>query len=358
MNTAQPAVSVASLRPLGRTGVDVPRVIFGTSALGNLYAIPSDETKRDILGAITATLGPHAVLDTAGKYGAGLALECIGRGLREVGVPPDQITISNKLGWYRIPLAGAEPTFEPGVWKGLRFDAEQRISAESIIECHEQGCALLGEPYRPALLSVHDPDEYLAAAADDGDRSRRWDDVLGAYRALTELRRRGDIRGVGVGSKDWRTIRALADAVDLDWVMLACSLTVFTHPPELIAFVAELERHGVGIINSAVFNGGFLTGRSEYFDYRRVTPADAHHRALLSWRRGFLDVCSRHGVSPAAACVAFGLSVPAVACLALNSSKPSRIADNVALAHTEIPPALWTDLKREQLIDPEYPFLG
>ena len=34
-------------------------------------------------------------------------------------------------------------------------------------------------------------------------------------------------RGVGVGSKDWRVIRDLADKVDLDWVMLACSFTVY-----------------------------------------------------------------------------------------------------------------------------------
>jgi D-threo-aldose 1-dehydrogenase len=358
MTTVSAVDQTLPTRPLGRTGVAVPRVIFGTSALGNLYAIPNDETKLAILRAITTQLGQHAVLDSAGKYGAGLALEWIGRGLRELDVSHNEVTISNKLGWYRIPLAGTEPTFEPGVWKGLTFDAEQRISGEGIIQCHEQGCALLGPPYRPALLSVHDPDEYLAAATSDGDRNRRWHDVVQAYRALIDLRRRGKIRGVGVGSKDWRTIRTLADAVDLDWVMLACSFTVYTHPPELLAFIAELDQRRVGIINSAVFNGGFLTGHSEHFDYRLVLPTEARDRALLAWRDRFISVCQKHGVAPAAACVAFGLSAPGVVGIALNSSKPSRIAHNVALAHAVTPPALWTDLKSAKLIDPAYPYLG
>jgi D-threo-aldose 1-dehydrogenase len=336
----------------------MPRVIFGTSTLGNLYDIPSDETKRAVLDAVVTELGSHAVLDTAGKYGAGLALECIGRGLRELGVAATQVALSNKLGWYRIPLVGDEPTFEPGVWKGLRFDAEQRVSAEGIMACHEQGCELLGKPYRPALLSVHDPDEYLAAAQSESDRERRWQDVLGAYEALVQLRRQGEVRGVGVGAKDWRTIRALADTVDLDWVMLACSFTAFTHPPELVAFMAELGHRGVGIINSAVFHGGFLTGRGEYFDYRRVTPATGRDRALLAWRERFVEVCRHHEVTPAAASVAFGLSAPEVACIAVASAKPSRIADNVALAYGEVTPDLWAHLKRERLIDPEYPYLG
>jgi len=56
-----------------------------------------------------------AVFDSAGKYGAGLALEVLGQCLEELNVPPEKVVISNKLAWKRIPLPeGAEPTFEPG----------------------------------------------------------------------------------------------------------------------------------------------------------------------------------------------------------------------------------------------------
>lgn len=343
---------------LGKTRLEVPPVLFGTSALGNLYGDPGAATKQGIVRAIRQTLGTRMVLDSAGKYGAGLSLEWIGRALREEGIPPEDVVISNKLGWYRVPLTGPEPTFERGVWHGLEHDAEQRISGEGILACYEQGNALLGAPYRPALVSVHDPDEYLAGALTTLEREHRWTQVLDAYRALIDLRQRGLVKGVGVGSKDWRIIRDLAAVVDLDWVMFACSLTVFTHPPELLAFMADLHRRGVGIINSAVFNGGFLTGQSEYFDYRQVNPADERDRTLIAWRTRFLARCQEFAVSPTVACVAFGLSVPGTASIAMNSSKPARVAENLTLATTPVPPAFWAALKADRLIDPAYPHLG
>jgi len=340
---------------LGRTGLGVPRIIFGTSCLGNLYQAIPYETKLAIVREYFRHLPPPVVLDSAGKYGAGLALEVIGKALHEIGVSPADVVISNKLAWARVPLVGAEPTFEPGAWKGLEHDAEQRISYEGIRECWQQGCELLGEPYRPSLASVHDPDEYLAQASSPGERKERWRDVLGAYRALSELKERGEVRAVGVGSKDWTVVRELAKEVDLDWAMFACSLTVCTHPPELLQFVASLAERGVGIVNSAVFNAGFLIG-GEFFDYRRPDPiADV---SLFDWREKFLALCREHEVSPAAACVQFGLSPPGVVSVALNTSKAERVRQNVELVTTEIPDTFWVALKQSALIAEDYPYVG
>ncbi len=36
-------------RSIGKTGISIPPVIFGTSALGNLYSALSDETKTEII---------------------------------------------------------------------------------------------------------------------------------------------------------------------------------------------------------------------------------------------------------------------------------------------------------------------
>ncbi len=334
-------------RPFGRTGLQVPPVVFGTSCLGNLYRVVPDDTKLGIVSEIFQHCPAPVVLDSAGKYGAGLALEVIGNSLRRLKVSPADVVISNKLGWYRIPLRGPEPTFERGVWAGIQHDAESRISYEGIRQCYEQGCELLGGGYRPQLVSVHDPDEFLAAARTPEERQRRFDDVLGAYRALFELKRSGAVKAVGIGSKDWRVIREIAEKVDLDWVMFACSLTVYTHPPELLDFIAHLHTRGVGMINSAVFNAGFLTG-GEWFDYRRPDPvADA---PLFAWRERFLQICQRFAVKPAEACVQFGLQVPGIVAVALNTEKPERIKANLASGVATIPSDFWTALKSENLI--------
>ena len=36
-------------RPIGTTGIKLPQIIFGTSALGNLYTALDDETKNSIV---------------------------------------------------------------------------------------------------------------------------------------------------------------------------------------------------------------------------------------------------------------------------------------------------------------------
>ncbi len=96
------------------------------------------------------------------------------------------------------------------MWAGIGDDAEWRISHDGVLQCYEQGGELIGKGYSSQVVSVHDPDEYLAAAKTDDERKRRFDEVLGAYRALFELKSRGAVKAVGIRSIDWRVIRASA----------------------------------------------------------------------------------------------------------------------------------------------------
>lgn len=339
--------SMSDRRTIGSTGIEVPEVIFGTSALGNLYQELDEASKRHLVSSWFEEMEPPVSIDSAGKYGAGLALEEIGDALRALNISPDRIIISNKLGWKRVPLHGAEPTFEPGVWKNLHHDAVQSISYDGIVECWQQGNDLLGAPYSAALLSVHDPDEYLAAATGAGDRRRRWTDILDAYHALADLKRQGKAAAIGVGSKDWRVIRDLVVEIDLDWIMLAGSLTVYTHPHELLDFITELGENDVFVINSALFNAGFLVGGS-YFDYKAVTPESEPE--LFRWREAFFGSCKEFEVNPADVCVEFGLAPQAVKAVAMNTTRPERIAENVKVVEKRAPPEFWKSLVEKGLI--------
>ena len=313
-------------------------IIFGTSCLGNLYRVVPEDTKVAI-AAEWFKAYPHPVVDSAGKYGAGLSLECIGRALRALGKRPGDITIGVKLGWRRKPLATPEPTFEPGAWAGLEWDAEQDISYDGILRCYEEAKELLGG-YPVDLVSVHDPDEYMAGG---GSREARRADIIGAYEALFELKDKGCVKGVGVGSKDWTVIRDLYDDVKLDWAMFACAPTVLVHPPELMDFIARLAADGVRVIDSAVFNGGFLTG-GDLFDYRRADPvADAE---IFARRERYLALCGKYGVDPASAAVEYALRIPGVRHVALNTSRPERVATNAAMGSYRSPSAFWEEFAR------------
>ena len=312
-------------------------VIFGTSCLGNLYKEIPMETKVAI-AAEWFNAFERPVIDSAGKYGAGLSLECIGKALKTLGKKNGDLTISVKLGWRRSRRLnpGEEPTFEPGAWKGLEYDAVQDISYDGIMRCYAEAKELLGG-FPNDLVSVHYPDEYLAAKYAKNAKA----DILGAYRALFELKARGEAESVGIGSKDWRVIEMLwRDGVKFDWAMFACQPTLLVHPPELISFVNELKAAGVTLIDSAVFNGGFLIG-SDMLDYRKADPEkDA---AAFAFRERYLDLCRRHGLDPAAPAVeyAYRLGFDAVA---LNTASPRRILKNAAYANANAPEAFWREL--------------
>lgn len=329
-------------------GFNLPPVIFGTSGLGNLFVALDEQSKCDIVRECLRLSKSTIVFDSAGKYGAGLALEVLGRCLKKLNASPNDVIISNKLAWVRTELKTPEPTFEPGVWKDLKYDAIQKISYEGIMECFEQGNDLLGG-YIPHMVSIHDPDEYLATAKNEKEAQLLYDDILNAYKALYDLKRQGRVKAIGVGAKDWKVIRRIAGDVSLDWVMIANSMTIKSHPAELLAFMEQLEQNGVAIINSAIFHSGFLVG-GDYFDYKLTKRGTVDSDALYRWRDELFEVCRAFDVKPAAACVQFALHAPGVNSIALNTTDVRRIKENIEFANTKIHSSFWETLKSRGLI--------
>ncbi len=340
----------------GNTSLEMPRVVFGATCLGNLFVAMTDEQKLDLIREWFQQIPKPVAIDTAGKYGAGLSLEVLGRELAALNIKPDEVIISNKLAWRRTPLKGHEPTFEPGVWVDLEHDAVQDISHDGILRCHEDGCRMLGK-YTPKLVSVHDPDEYLAAAQSGEDRNRRLDDICNAYRALEKLRDAGAVAGVGIGAKDWRIVRELDEYCRFDWVMMANSFTIMNHPPELLDFITSLHRRNIALINSAVTHGGFLVG-GRFLDYREIDPDDANDVKCLEWRQQFTAACQQYNLSPYDVAVAFGVSHPAVTSVALSTSKSTRVDSMVAAVNNQPNPAIWEELRTRGLIDSDYSHLN
>ena len=291
--------------------------------------------------AIFEHLPKPVVIDSAGKYGAGLALEVMGDCLRELGVADDEVIISNKLAWLRAPLSTPEPTFEPGAWFGLEHDAVQDISYAGILKCFEQGLELLGGDYSTQLVSVHDPDEYLDAAASPAERERRFDDILGAYQALGELKARGQAKGIGVGAKKWQSIQEIDAQVELDWVMFANSYTLYSHPADLLAFMDSLHAKGVAIINSAVgfltssTNAGFQLTGGEFFNYVKLDPSNPADQEKFNWREKFFALheeraCEQHGQVPAEVCIQFRQVASSYGIVALALSTSNRSLDSAS----------------------------
>ena len=329
--------------------LQLPPIIFGTSGLGNIYHDTPYELKLEIVKECITHAKGVPMFDSAGKYGAGMSLEVLGKCLKELNVKPDEVLISNKLAWYQVPLTTPEPTFEKGVWVNINNDAVQKISYQGILDCFEQGNELLGD-YSSQMASVHDPDEYLATATTNEEEDKLYEDILGAYTALTELKAQGKVNSIGVGSKQWRTIERISKDIDLDWVMIANSLTIHSHPKELIDFIAELHKKEVSVINSAVFNGGFLIG-GDHYNYKFVDINTQEGKELYDWRNRFFALCQSYNLKPAEACFNFGFNIPGVKSVALSTSHPDKVKENIDMVTKEISASFWEAMKNEGLID-------
>jgi D-threo-aldose 1-dehydrogenase len=333
---------------LGNCGVEVPNVVFGSTSLGNLFVALNDSQKRELVRAWIASQGVPIAIDIAGKYGAGMALEILARELSAANIAPSDVIINNKLGWRRVPLVGSKQSFEPDAWFDLTHDAMLDMGYDGMWRCWEQGCQLLGK-YAPALTAIHDPDEYLKEAADDADRERRLDEIVESHRALSDIKRQGLARAIGIAAKDWRCVAELTLRCEFDWVMLANSFTIMNHPPELIAMLDRLQSNGVGVINSALFQGGFVVG-GDLYDYRKLTESP-QDRSRLQWRDKFWKLCKQFAVTPFAAAAEFGRAHPAIQAIALSTSQPARVPEMVTAGAVKLDKRFWQAAFEQQLVE-------
>jgi D-threo-aldose 1-dehydrogenase len=325
-------------------------IIFGTSSLGNLYEeLPFHQKLAIVKACVESSNGGITFFDSAGKYGAGLSLEILGACLETLQVPPEKVLISNKLGWYSIPILGEVQQFEPGVWVNLTNDAEQRISYAGILECFEQGNEFLGN-YRAQMVSIHDPDDFIDAAINNDEKAHRYLLVLEAFKALKELKEKGIVQSVGVGAKNWKIIQKIAQDVDLDWIMVANSLTIHSHDQELIAFVANMALKNIQVFNAAIFNGGFLTG-GDYYNYALVDPKTEKGASLFQWRDAFFALCNKFNILPAEACYYFSSRIKGVKAIALNTYLPEQVKSNTEMITKIIPDTFWLALVEQKLAD-------
>jgi D-threo-aldose 1-dehydrogenase len=66
-------------------------------------------------------------------------------------------------------------------------------------------------------------------------------------------------------------------------------------------------------------------------------------------------VCQRHGVELGAAAMQFPLFHPAVCSVIPGALSVSEVKQNVSRMSAKIPSDLWSELKREKLLDPSAP---
>ncbi|HEV2032802.1 MAG TPA: aldo/keto reductase [Candidatus Dormibacteraeota bacterium] len=317
--------------PLGRTSLTVTRLGLGTAPLAGLFEEVAEAQALEVIGH--AWQAGLRFFDTAPLYGHGLAELRLGRVLQNK--PRDEYTLASKVG--RLLRADAPP--EPGqVYRGVppvnpTFD----FSYDGVMRSVEESLERLGLQ-RIDVLHIHDPDDHYEEA------------LNGAYRALDRLRFDGVIRAVGAGMNQAEMLTRFAREANFDCFLLAGRYTLLDQVALKELLPVCLER-GIAIIAGGVYNSGILADPKPgaHYDYR-TAPAP-----LLERAQRMRAVCARHAIPLKAAAVQFPLGHPAVNTVVVGCRSTSQLEESIRMFETEIPPALWEELKAEGLLPEEVP---
>jgi len=295
---------------LGRTDVEVTKICFGTSGIGDMpdtygYSVDSARAEATV-AAIFA--GPVNFLDTSRIYGFGRSEERIGAVIRERGLPAGFV-VSTKLD--RDPDTGV-------------FDASQ--ARRSI----EQSLKALGVD-KIGLLNLHDP-----------EHARSWTEAAGRDGALGELfkiRDEGLATAVGIAMGPVDKMIPLVQDWQLDALITHNRFTLANRSAEALINIAVSR--GTSVINAAPYAGGVLAKGASAF--RRYVYQEVSEAALDPIRR-IEEVCVRNGVPPGAAALQFSLRDKRIASTVCGVSKPERVAETLEWARFPIPESVWEEL--------------
>jgi D-threo-aldose 1-dehydrogenase len=309
-------------RELGRSGVEVTELAFGSAAIGNLYTAVDDATAAATVDA--AWQGGIRLFDVAPHYGLGLAERRLGAAL--AARPRDEYVISTKVGRLLVPLA--EPGGRDGAGFAVPAAYERRFdySADGVRASIDASLDRLGLD-RIDIALIHDPDDHEEQA------------FAQAYPALERLRAEGVVRAIGAGMNQTQMLTRFVTDTDVDVVLLAGRYTLLDQRAAQALLPAARDR-GVSVMAGGVFNSGLLArpGPGARFDYR-AAPA-----ALVERARAIEATCARYGVPLRAAAARFPLRHPAVAAVLIGARTPEEITEAVALRGLAIPDALWDAL--------------
>jgi D-threo-aldose 1-dehydrogenase len=214
-------VSAVSRRVLGRTGLSVSALGFGTAPLGDLYAQLDDGTA--IAAVERAFELGIKLLDTSPLYGRGLSEHRCGTAIRRV--PHQDIVVCTKVGRWMDPFHG--PGNGSGFVGGQPHRAVVDYSYDGTMRSVEQSLLRLGTD-RLDLLLIHDVDVWTHGVDAIEDRFREA--MAGAYVALDQLRGEGVVAGIGIGVNEAEMCVRFAQAGSFDTMLLAGRYSLLEQP--------------------------------------------------------------------------------------------------------------------------------
>jgi len=269
---------------LGKTGLEVSAVSFGTAPLGDMFGAADSRTATAaVRDALDAGIN---FFDSSPYYGGGLAEERLGQALK--GTTQDVI-VGTKAGRYGFD----------------EFDFSPRRLREGL----HTSLKLLQRDYVD-ILQLHDV-EFVSL---DGV-------FTDAYAELVRLRDEGKCRFIGMTGYPLRTLRRAISETDLDVVLSYAHFTLLN--TELTDGLLPIaDQHGTGVINAAAVALGLLTPAG------LKAQVDAGE-AMLNAARRAREICAERGVDIAFLANQFSIQRSGCPTTVIGTTKPHHLESAV-----------------------------
>ncbi|MED0947426.1 aldo/keto reductase [Bacillus mobilis] len=315
---------------------------FGTAPLGNMYRnIPEEEAIATVDAAWDNGV---RYFDTAPLYGSGLAEIRLGEALSKRN--RDDYFLSTKVGRIISDELEDPSTRDLGEKGGLfEFGRKNKIindySADATLRSIEDSLKRL-KTDRLDFVYIHDvaQDFYGDEWISQFEIAR-----TGAFRALTQLRDEGVIKGWGLGVNKVESIELMLDLEEAkpNVSLLAGRYSLLDHERALERVMPAAVNNNMDIVVGGPYSSGVLAGGA-HFEYQKASPE------IIAKVNKMKNLADRHGISIKAAALQFALANPAVAAVIPGASKPERIAEDQAALKTVIPVAFWEEMREQKLV--------
>ncbi|HEX5484183.1 MAG TPA: aldo/keto reductase [Terriglobia bacterium] len=319
--------------PIGKTGLQVPRMGMGSAPLGGLFQdVPESRATATVKRALDLGIN---FFDTAPLYGHGKSETYLGKALSDV--QRSSYVLATKVGRLLVPTDPSQ--LEKREFDNpLPFKPVFDFSYDAVMRSYEESLKRLNLD-RIDILHIHDPDDYYEQA------------IKGAYPALAKLRSQGAIRAVGAGMNQAEMLARFAREGEFDCFLLAGRYTLIDHTglKELLPLCVQKN---ISIIIGGPYNSGVLASGAKpgaKFNY-----ADAPEEILQKVRK-VEEVCQRNNVPMKAAALQFPLAHPAVVAVIPGARSVEEIEENFRLISHPIPGDFWADMRKSGLIPDEAP---
>jgi aryl-alcohol dehydrogenase-like predicted oxidoreductase len=313
-------------RRLGRTGLEVSRIVLGCGNFGGIGSAPElfgrGESREEAFALMDAAWAAGInVFDTAASYGGGRSESWVGEWRSERGAP---VVLSTKVFWS----VSGDPSD-----RGLSRDRITRELRGSLARLRTE---------KVDMYLAHEPDEDTPIA-----------ETLGA---LDEAVRSERVGAIGASNLDGAGLEEALDTSDrlgltrFGWVQNEYSLLRRGVEEDVLPVC---EREGLGFTPFSPLAGGWLTGKyrrgEAYPSGSRMTLRPDPYDDLVNddtfdGLEEFAAEASARGVEPATLAIAWVLGHPQVTAVVVGPRRLEQLDSALAATKLELTPQERDDL--------------